>query len=260
MVVALFLICLFASTLGAVAGFVGGVIIKPVLDAFGLLPVGTISFLSGCTVLSMSVVSLLRSRGGVKLELKTSTPLALGAALGGLVGKWLFDRVKGLVGSDGTVGAIQSAALLVVLVLTFVYILKKDSLRAYTIQSMPICLLIGVGLGMVSSFLGIGGGPYNVAVLFLLFSMDVKTAAKNSIYIILFSQLANLLLALVQGTVPPFEWLHLVFMALGGVGGAIAGGYLSKKLSADRVELILRGVVLLIIAITTYNLVRFLTA
>ena len=50
----LFVICLIASTTGAIAGFGGGVIIKPVLDLFGLLPVATVSFLSGCTVLSMS--------------------------------------------------------------------------------------------------------------------------------------------------------------------------------------------------------------
>ena len=85
--VLLFAVCLVASTVGAVAGYGGGVIIKPVLDALGIMPVSTISFLSGCTVLSMSVASLLRSRGnGVQLRLKTTTPLAIGAAIGGLLG------------------------------------------------------------------------------------------------------------------------------------------------------------------------------
>ena len=42
-----------ASIVGAICGIGGGVIIKPTLDAFGVLSVATISFLSGCTVLSI---------------------------------------------------------------------------------------------------------------------------------------------------------------------------------------------------------------
>lgn len=69
----LFLICL---AIGAIAGPRGGVIIKPVLDLFYLLPLSTVSFCSGYTVLDMSICSLIRTRSnGVKLELRTSTPL-----------------------------------------------------------------------------------------------------------------------------------------------------------------------------------------
>ena len=41
-----FLICFFASVVGAICGIGGGVIIKPALDAFGIMGVSTISFLS----------------------------------------------------------------------------------------------------------------------------------------------------------------------------------------------------------------------
>ena len=40
------LICFFASIIGAICGIGGSVIIKPVLDAFGIMDVATISFLS----------------------------------------------------------------------------------------------------------------------------------------------------------------------------------------------------------------------
>ena len=49
-----FCVSFFASIAGAICGIGGGVIIKPVLDMLGLASVATISFLSGCTVLSMS--------------------------------------------------------------------------------------------------------------------------------------------------------------------------------------------------------------
>lgn len=221
--VLLFTVCLVASTVGAVAGYGGGVIIKPVLDALGIMPVSTISFLSGCTVLSMSVASLLRSRGnGVQLRLKTTTPLAIGAAIGGLLGKYLFELVKS--GSDEAVlGLVQSFFLLLTTVGVFVYTIKKDRLPSYQLDNLPVCLLVGLALGVVSAFLGIGGGPLNVALLFFFFSMEAKEAAKNSIFIILFSQTASLISALVQGSVPDFAWPDLLSMMAGGHRRGAAG-------------------------------------
>ncbi|HQN63187.1 MAG TPA: sulfite exporter TauE/SafE family protein, partial [Flexilinea sp.] len=57
-----FFLSLAASTIGAISGIGGGIIIKPVLDATHALSISTISFLSSCTVLSMSCVSILRNR------------------------------------------------------------------------------------------------------------------------------------------------------------------------------------------------------
>ena len=84
-----FLICFFASVVGAICGIGGGVIIKPALDAFGIMEVATISFLSGCTVLSMTTYSVIKSRrsGSSAFDKKTGLPLAIGAAVGGVVGK-----------------------------------------------------------------------------------------------------------------------------------------------------------------------------
>ncbi|MFR9254508.1 MAG: hypothetical protein ACLVJ6_02695 [Merdibacter sp.] len=45
-----FLISFGASIIGAICGIGGGIIIKPVMDAFGALDVSIINFLSGCTV------------------------------------------------------------------------------------------------------------------------------------------------------------------------------------------------------------------
>ena len=70
LLVVFFLICFFASIIGAICGIGGGVIIKPVLDALGVMDVATISFLSGCTVLSMTTYSVIKSklRGSSNIE------------------------------------------------------------------------------------------------------------------------------------------------------------------------------------------------
>ena len=92
-IILFFLICFFASVIGAICGIGGGVIIKPVLDAFQMMDVSTISFLSGCTVLSMTTYSVIKSKMSKtnSINSKTALPLALGAAVGGILGKWIFS-------------------------------------------------------------------------------------------------------------------------------------------------------------------------
>ena len=79
-----FLVALGASAVGAICGIGGGVIIKPVLDLLHLETVSAISFLSGCTVLSMSCYSVGKSllAGEKRVSLDVGTPLAAGAAAG----------------------------------------------------------------------------------------------------------------------------------------------------------------------------------
>lgn len=61
-------IAFFASTIGAICGIGGGVIIKPVMDAFGVMDVSVINFLSGCTVLSMTCCGILGGFAGRKVN------------------------------------------------------------------------------------------------------------------------------------------------------------------------------------------------
>ena len=56
------LVSFLASVIGSICGIGGGVIIKPVLDAWNLYSVSTISFISGCIVLSMSAYSVLEAK------------------------------------------------------------------------------------------------------------------------------------------------------------------------------------------------------
>lgn len=107
----------------------------------------------------------------MQLSIRTSTPLALGAVAGGLIGKWLFELVRRTFENESTLGLIQAVLLSILNILVFIYICKKDKLKSYHTESIPVALIIGLALGMISSFLGIGGGPCNVAVLFLFFSM-----------------------------------------------------------------------------------------
>lgn len=260
MIYMLFLIvCFLASAIGAICGIGGGVIIKPVLDAFGILGVPSISFLSGCTVLAMTTYSVGKSRLGKKsgFEAKTGIPLSAGAVAGGIIGKWMFSYISSFSADKDRIGAVQAGCLIVVTIGTLMYTLYKNRIRTYQVRNAFSCMMIGLILGILSSFLGIGGGPINLIVLFFFFSMSTKTAAENSLYIIFFSQLSSLLSTLITGSVPEFSFEILAFMVSGGIFGGIAGRFINKKISEAMVERLFIGAMSVIILINIYNLWKF---
>ena len=253
-----FVVAFLSSIVGAICGIGGGVVIKPVLDMLSLGAPATINFLSGCTVLSMScysVVKALRS-GDSRVEMSTGTPLAIGAALGGVAGKELFSAVKAFFNGSPMVGGVQAVALGIITLGTLLYTVNKSRIRTRTTSNKAVCLVIGLLLGIMSSFLGIGGGPINLVVLGYFFGMDTKTAAANSLYIILFSQAASLIATLVTRSVPEFGVLALVLMVAGGIGGGIVGRKLNKKMDNKAVDKLFMGLMVLIVAICVYNALR----
>ena len=249
-----FVVAFLSSIVGAICGIGGGVVIKPVLDMLQLGAVSTINFLSGCTVLSMSLYSVgkaMISRDS-KVELSTGTPLAIGAALGGVAGKELFGIIKGLFANGEMVGGVQAVTLGLITVGTLLYTVNKSKISTQRITGKVSCVAVGLMLGIMSSFLGIGGGPINLVVLGYLFSMDSKTAAANSLYIILFSQLASLISTVISG-LPEFQPLVLTLMVAGGIGGGIVGRALNKKMDNRAVDKLFIGLMMLIVLICIYN-------
>lgn len=188
-----------------ICGIGGGIIIKPVLDAMGIMSVSAISFLSGMTVMTMAAVTVFRQGKSGLVEFRTGFPLAAGAAAGGITGNWLFQLLKAAAGQDALVGMIQAAVLALVTLLTLLYhLVLRRRFRTYHVKNPAACGLIGGLIGVLSAFLGIGGGQINLVALYAAFSMDTKKAAANSLYIILFSQAASFSLSCLRGTIPRF--------------------------------------------------------
>jgi len=252
----LFLIVSFgASIIGAICGIGGGIIIKPLLDLSGLASLSTIGFFSCCTVFSMSLYNVSRSlfaKNNV-IDTDTGTPLAIGAALGGVLGNKAFDFVRLFVGSDAVTLTTQSACLLLLTVGTLIYTVKKSKITPRPTESKIACLVIGLILGAFSSFLGIGGGPFNLVVLHYFFAMESKKAAANSLYIILFSQATNLLVTIIGGKVPDFSVMALCLMICGGVCGGIVGRKISAKIDNRTVDKLFIMLMCVIILICCYN-------
>ena len=198
------LVSFCASAIGGICGIGGGIIIKPTLDLMGLADVATVSFLSSCTVLSMSAYNVGKSfadRSAV-IDTRSATPLAIGAALGGILGNKLFFLLKTSLGNQSAAGIAQALCLLALTLGTLIYTLNKKRIQTRSTDSAAASAGIGAALGVLSSFLGIGGGPFNMAVLYFFFAMSTKTAAQNSLYVILISQTTGLVKTILSGNLP----------------------------------------------------------
>ena len=117
-----------------------------------------------------------------------------------------------------------------------------------------LAALVGVLLGLLSAFLGIGGGPINLVVLYYFFSMDSKTAALHSLYIIFFSQTASLISTFAKDNVPPVEPAVLIAMVIGGIAVGLLGSRISRRLDNAAVDRVFRVLLIVITLISCYNL------
>jgi len=261
MAITLFLIAILTSVVGSICGIGGGVLIKPILDSVGIMSVSAVSFLSGCTVLAMAVISVGKSLSNrqTKINKKITPILGVGAAVGGVIGKLVFSYIKQVAGNESLVGLVQSIVLAFITVATLVYMYCKhqDKIHTLRIENYAASAIIGLLLGLLSSFLGIGGGPINLAVLSFFFSMDTKESATNSLFIILLSQIASLIQTLMTASVPTFNVLFLCVMVGGGVVGGFAGQAVNKKLSERQVERLFNVLLVVVVGVCVYNAVRF---
>ena len=256
----IFCISFVASLIGALCGIGGGVVIKPLVDALGVMEVPTVSFLSGCTVLSMTTYSVLKNKlsGGEGQVSSTTCFLAAGAAVGGVLGKDLFSYSCSHFLGSTHVGAVQAAVLSVITVGALVYTHYRNKVKTLSVRNPLACIAIGVILGLLSSFLGIGGGPINLVVFYFFFSENTKEAALNSLYVIFFSQLASLLAAFLTGTIPCFDYEMLILMMLGGIAGGIAGRKCNEGISEERLVRLFSLSMVVIIGISLYNIYKYL--
>lgn len=147
---------------------------------------------------------------------------------------------------------------MIVTIGTFVYTVFKNRIHTYHMKNIYACVIVGMVLGVLSSFLGIGGGPINLVVLFFFFSMTTKDAAENSLYIIFFSQITSLVSTIVTGSVPEIQISLLIVMVVGGIAGGIGGRAINKKIEEKTVERLFIILMMVIILINIYNIFQFI--
>lgn len=257
MVLIYFLVALLSTICGSMAGLGGGVIIKPVLDFLGDYNIETIGVLSACTIFSMALVSVIKQLSyKSKIDIKNTGLLGIGSVIGGLLGQKLLTFILKIV-QGRIVSLVQSGILALLLIFVYIYMNNKEKFKSYKIDNFILSTIIGIFLGLIAAFLGIGGGPINVAFLTILFSMEAKNAARDSVLIILFSQ-ASKLLTIAFGTgFSGYDLSMLPYMIFGGVLGGFIGAKFNRIFSNEIILRVFNTITILIIGLNIYN---FITA
>ena len=235
-----FFVMMAAAVIQTSLGIGFSMIASPILTLFIPMKTCMAAVSIAAVIVGSYIVLSLRKH----LNWKLAIPAAIGLTSGRVLGVQLL--------------MLQAIVLGIVTLLTLIYSLRlRERFPSYHVTNPIGCLSIGAGMGLISAFLGIGGGPINLAVLFIAFSMETKKAAANSLYIIMFSQLASLVTSLTKSSVPDFPPIYLIAMVSAGISGGLIGCRLNKRISSELTDKLFAGLLCVIILICIYNVVRF---
>jgi uncharacterized membrane protein YfcA len=238
LVIGLFLSGLIGLSLGLIGGG-GSIITVPVLVyVMGVEPheaVGMSLAVVGATSL---VASLLHYRSMI-LDIRVG--LLFGGA--GVVGA--------IVGSPLTVLLTPAALLLVfaaLMVLIAVLMLRRKTAAASpSDEPTPInvrnSLLAGFGVGVLTGFLGVGGGFLIVPALMMFGGLNMKEAIGTSLFVIFLNCVAGLIGHATQNN---FDWGLTTLITSLAIAGAGAGTFLSHRVAPQKLQKGFAVVVLLV--------------
>lgn len=250
------IIALFATVIGSLVGLGGGVIMKPLLQALSPLDALSINVLSSVTVFSMAFSTLYkRTKADPSLYKNQYLYLIIGSIIGGVIGNSLFNQFLNLFTNESIVSFMQTLILIILLVLVVFKNLYLENFPKF--ESKLVMVLIGIVLSIISTFLGIGGGPINVPVFIGLLGVTILDATYLSIVVIFFSQLSNIIVYFTDGTFENVVLLPLVTMIPTAIIGGIIGGKLSQTFDNQTVDKLFNITIIALIILNVYNLTLY---
>ncbi len=246
LIIGLLLSGLIGLSLGLIGGG-GSIITVPVLvyvigveahDAIGmsLAVVGGTSF----------VGSLLHYRKGT-LDLKTGMTFGFSGIIGALIGSPLTHFLS-------PTQLMLTFALLMLIIATLMLRRQRKGVIEVTEQiyekpNLLKALLAGLGVGILTGFLGVGGGFLIVPALVFFGGLPMKEAIGTSLFVIFLNCIAGLIGHSAQNQ---FDWSLTFLVMILAVSGTIFGTILSQRLAAHRLQkvfaLLVLGVALFIFA------------
>lgn len=248
------IIIFIASVLGTAAGLGGGVIIKPMLDLIGYHDLANIVFIStsaGFVMAGYTIIKQMHEK--VKIDWRLVICIAIGSLLGGYIGDKVFTIFLSIF--TETIVQTMQTILLITLLLFVLFTTNKTSVFKMK-QVDTYIVIIGLILGSVSSFIGIGGGPINMAVFTLLFGIPLKLATIYSIAVILFSQGSKLLTIGITIGFGGYDLAILLYCLPVAVLGGVVGSYMNKKLDTKPISITFQSTIIGIIVINLLTLFR----
>ncbi len=227
----IYLIILIAALIASLTGIGGGVIIRPILSTTDL-SITLVSFYACVAIVTSTIYSLLRAiQKKENLNIKLVSLLSVGSFIGGALGNTIFTLSVDKF-DDDLVVIVQS--FLLIFTLCFVlYATIKEIVLNKVFKSRVLIILVGIIIGIVSVFIGIGGGIINVIILQMLFKVKKKEVVINSLAMIFISQTANIILMIYNGVATNLDYQMLGMIIVSALVGGIIGKELSVKVSTN---------------------------
>lgn len=256
--IVLVLIALAATLIGAITGIGGGIVIKTLYDVIGIHSVLEIGFYTTVVVFTMSIISIFKQyRNGFKYDPNVIIFISLGSMLGGYLGNWLLTFLVGdLPGEKVQLG--QSVILLLTLLYLLYYSRNKGDNKFNFERTWLNMLLLGLFLGSIAIFLGIGGGPLNVSLLVIFFGYSMKQASVYSIASVFFSQITKIASILITQQFVQFDLSLVPWLILVGIFGGLYGTKINQRISNEAIIRIYDVFMVGMSALTVFNIFRFM--
>lgn len=259
------------GVLSGMFGVGGGFLTTPLLIFYGIPPtVAVASATTQITGASVSGVMVHMRRGG--LDLKMGGVMVVGGLFGSMVGAILFRLLQSTGQIDVVIGILY-----VVILFSIGILMLKDSLVALGyigpkngsatpaprhnrwVASLPgrwrfyssglyisplAPLALGFGAGVLTVFLGIGGGFILVPAMIYLLSMPARIVIGTSLFMVLcVSGATTMVHALTTRAV---DIVLAALLLVGGVIGAQWGAMLTTRIKPDMLRLALAIIILIV--------------
>jgi len=166
--------------------------------------------------------------------------------------------VLGLVGQALVSADPFKRAFGVFMILSAIFLLWRQNKQKQSSGSVPVGMkgkLTGIGLGLligfISSFFGIGGGFMYVPMFVYLLHLPTRQATANSQLILIFVSMTSLITAAIHGNFR-FDTHLTTLLVIGVVGGAQIGSAFAERVRARVVMRLLAVLMILASARLTF--------
>lgn len=229
---------LLASVMGLILGLMGGggsILTVPILVYLFKIPATSATGYSLFVVGLTSLIGAIRfSRHGL-LDYKVAFLFSLPS----MIGVWLSRRfILPHLPHMLSLGSLSFSkdqlimvcfSVMVLLISFFMFHARTEDISSKKAHSFGILAIEGVGLGLITGFIGAGGGFMIVPALMFFAKLSLKTAIATSLLIIATNSLSGVAGDIVSGVY--FDWPFLIRFVGCTLLGVVVGTSLNKHIS-----------------------------
>lgn len=227
-----------AGFLSGMFGVGGGILIVPGLVLVAKMDQRIAHGTSLAAVLPISASSLMSYWAHDHVDWRVGACLAAGALAGALLGTRLLHVLP-----HRTL-AISFAALLVVTAVRLFLPLASGNRDVLTVGTISALVAIGIATGILAGLLGVGGGVVMVPAMMMLLQMPAAMAKGTSVAVIIPTSIMG---TWRNRTKKNVDLRAAGILGLGGILAAVAGGWISARMS-DTTSNVLFATLLLLVA------------